>query len=119
MTPETASHLLFSCEVAYRIWMICYNWFGLQVVLPCNTVCHFWQHFELIKKKKNLWMVIWLKVIWMIWTTRNKVFEETTIYYKNVLPLPLRDGSKEYLPSFKPFFLYYTSEPLMWIEVYS
>lgn len=41
---ESPSHLLFSCSVAWKIWMAIYNWIGLSTLLPNTGKKHFLQH---------------------------------------------------------------------------
>lgn len=70
----------FSCKIAYRIWLLCYDWLGFQCVLPMEAHSHLRQHIGRVvkKKEKMVWQAIWLSVIWVIWNTSNKrIFEGT------------------------------------------
>ena len=76
--PETCSHLFFSCKMAYKIWLGCYKWLGIQTVLPQMASDHWRQHMGLGRglKRKLIWQVIWFSVIWIIWKNRNnKIFD--------------------------------------------
>lgn len=69
---ETTSHLFFSCQVSWRIWMGCYNWLGLDTVLPEDGRQHFSQHILLWSKKQRqgAW-IVWIAAIWTIGNIRN------------------------------------------------
>lgn len=72
---ESSSHLLFSCTVAWRVWMAIYNWIGLSTVLPNTGKDHFLQHVLLwwTKSQKQGAWVLWIAVIWAIWNLRNNL----------------------------------------------
>ncbi|XP_057444973.1 uncharacterized protein LOC130737234 [Lotus japonicus] len=72
---ETSSHLFFSCKIVYGLWMNCYNWMGIQGVLPKEDMLHFLQHAIPWKGKKvnGWWKTVWFATIWSIWLCRNAV----------------------------------------------
>nr|KYP44579.1 Putative ribonuclease H protein At1g65750 family [Cajanus cajan] len=65
--------IFFTCSASYLLWQLCYNWFGIQTVLPEQGKQHFTNHIGLWKKKKTtkIWNTIWFIMIWNIWKWRN------------------------------------------------
>lgn len=86
-TLETASHCFLSCRIIYKIWGGCYNWLGVNCVLPHNAFDHLRQHVGLgySKKRSMVWQVIWFAVVWIIWKSRNKkIFEGVQINLEKI-----------------------------------
>src|ERR1044072_459136 len=73
-SEESSVHLLFSCKFAWRVWMLCYGWLGVQTVLPEDCHMHFKQHFVQGNKSSRLgWWAVWCSCTWSIWLVRNDV----------------------------------------------
>nr|KYP50798.1 Putative ribonuclease H protein At1g65750 family [Cajanus cajan] len=49
---ESTNHLFFTCSASYLLWQICYNWFGIQTVLPEQGKQHFTNHIGLWNKNQ-------------------------------------------------------------------
>jgi len=71
---ESAGHLFFSCENVRDIWMECYSWIGVALVVQVVSREHFLQHWycESSRIDGQKWMVLWAAVTWCIWLHRNK-----------------------------------------------
>lgn len=70
---EDGSHLLFTCSVAYQMWMRMVQPDGDCFGSPFSPEEHFWQIGGLIKQWGS---VVWSTIIWNLWTQRNAmVFE--------------------------------------------
>lgn len=73
---ETANHLFFKCVKFGLVWSSVLNWWKLCGPMQGGCKDHFVQFSGLIsgnKKHREIWITIWLAVIWIIWSTRNDV----------------------------------------------
>lgn len=71
---ETSVHLFFECEVLFLVWQHCLSWWGFKASLHRDCKLHFLQFCGLSESGlivKNVWEVVWLSTIWVIWSTRN------------------------------------------------
>ncbi|GKV38790.1 hypothetical protein SLEP1_g46663 [Rubroshorea leprosula] len=70
---ETASHILFSCPVSWKVWCLCYDWWGIKTASQEDGWNHLRQHVGLISRgrKKQAWSTIWFFTVWSIWLWRN------------------------------------------------
>lgn len=41
---ELVEHLFLTCQCSFSLWYSCYNWLGIETVLPNDSRCHFLQH---------------------------------------------------------------------------
>ncbi|GKV27536.1 hypothetical protein SLEP1_g36700 [Rubroshorea leprosula] len=75
---ETPNHIFAQCNVAFRLWMKCYKWWGVQYVLDNSCSMLFEQHKWLGGPKllDRGWNIIWFAVLWTLWLGRNeKIFQ--------------------------------------------
>ncbi|GKU93781.1 hypothetical protein SLEP1_g7347 [Rubroshorea leprosula] len=70
---ETASHILFSCLVSWKVWCLCYDWWGIKTATQEDGWNHLRQHMGLISigRTKQAWSTIWFFSVWSIWLWRN------------------------------------------------
>ncbi|GLT48071.1 hypothetical protein SLA2020_217120 [Shorea laevis] len=66
---ENADHLLFSCNESWKVWTLCYSWWGIEVAANGNCNGHLLQHIGLIPKGvlSKVWAVIWFATVWSLW----------------------------------------------------
>lgn len=59
---ESATHLIFDCDLALEMWRRCYWWFADIRVLLMDVRTHFWQHSGSMigKKQKWSWWLLWI-----------------------------------------------------------
>lgn len=59
---ESATHLIFDCDLAVEMWRRCYWWFADIRVLLMDVRTHFWQHSGSMigKKQKWSWWLLWI-----------------------------------------------------------
>lgn len=72
---ETA-HTLLHCPLSYGMWMLIYNWIGVDVVIPADLKSHhFLQHEGLLHNRisKSCWQLVWFSVVWSLWLLRNEI----------------------------------------------
>lgn len=74
LVSESTSHLLFSCSLSMDVWLACYRWLGVQIVLLATSKEHFLQ-FSLgwSNNQRRGAHSIWLAVVWSLWMARNEV----------------------------------------------
>lgn len=61
---ETTHHVLFSCHVAYSLWMRVYEWFRILTVIPnepSTRWCNHWGGLCGTKRRRRRWGV-WVSV---------------------------------------------------------
>lgn len=77
---ESCSHLFFSCQFSYAIWVAVYSWLGISTVSHIEGREHFIQHgfFLRGKRYRKVRHIVWLAVVWSLWTMRNKVIFQGT-----------------------------------------
>lgn len=68
-SEETTTHVFYSCIFSWRVWMLCYNWLGVDSTLPEDCRAHFAQHAHVIASSKNQW---WSTEVWSIWKHRTR-----------------------------------------------
>lgn len=49
---EETDHIFLSCSFSHTIWMLLYNWFGVDVVLQADIKSHFLQHLGIFWFRK-------------------------------------------------------------------
>lgn len=72
---ESNSHLLLTCYAMDRLGKWFYSWLDIRIVLPQAIHNHFWQHSSLVQKEvdSQVWNMVWLVVLWSLWTTRDNI----------------------------------------------
>ena len=78
---ETNSHILFSCNFAWNVWMSLVDWWGFSTVLHnrCQDFSTQWLGLMKNRKHRDIWGLIFSCVIWSLWYERNKIkFEMKT-----------------------------------------
>lgn len=72
---ETNSHILFSCDVSWSIWMQILEWWGVTGVLhnQCPTFSISWASLKPFRCSKALWDLILGCTIWSLWFQRNQI----------------------------------------------
>ena len=77
--PESTSHLLLHCDMAWNIWLNLMKWLDLNFVMPPNLFIHWecWSGGPLHKKIRKGLRLIWEVAIWVIWKARNgRIFND-------------------------------------------
>lgn len=59
---ETSVHALFTYGFVYQVWMGLYKWIGFSMVLPADSITHWWQHYAMISSSKHRqhWWIVWI-----------------------------------------------------------
>lgn len=72
---ESNSHILFTCQFSWYIWMQILNWWGISGVLQnkCGPFTDAWRHLAPKRKRGKLWNLTLACVMWSIWFERNKI----------------------------------------------
>ena len=89
---ETVDHLLIHCKYAHTLWSEVLRLFGVQWVMPKNVVSLLsaWWNW-LGSHTSNVWNMIPVYLMWLIWTERNaRTFEEIKRLVNCVKSLLLR-----------------------------
>lgn len=69
---ESCSHLIFTCPFASAVWKGCFNWFGLDTVLPHEPRPHYLQFLFGWNNTQNVILSsIWVAAVWSLWLQRN------------------------------------------------
>lgn len=88
---ETKSHLFFECDFFLALWMECLKWWGVSSALQNCYRSHFLQFTGLITSPVStlrMWQIIWCAVIWVIWTSCNRlIFKEVKTKQQNLMEL--------------------------------
>lgn len=79
---ESNSLVLFTCQFSWNIWMRILDWWGVNGVLHYDCVCFAqqWPNSCVGRRRKKLWMLCFICVIWSIWMERNRVKFESCIH---------------------------------------
>ena len=82
MFEESIDHLLLHCEKTRKVWMFLLSLFGVSWVfsfLVKETLLG-WRGSFVGKKRKEVWQVGPLCLLWVIWKARNKIaFEDSVL----------------------------------------
>lgn len=72
---ETITHVLFSCNFSWRIWMEVLNWWGMSGVLHnhCSSFTLALKGLVPRKYRGKVWNLILGCVLWSLWLERNKI----------------------------------------------
>ena len=84
---ETVAHLLFHCEMAYRIWSFVFITFDLSWDVPRSIpdLLFGWWNW-LGKHSSQIWNLVPLCIFWCIWKERNRrTFEDLDSYSDQML----------------------------------
>ncbi|KAL8548844.1 hypothetical protein ACS0TY_007927 [Phlomoides rotata] len=70
---ESGSHIFFECDFSYKVWMSCFNWFGISTVVHSKSWINLLSYSNVFKRKKGRQTAttIWLDIVWLIWKHRN------------------------------------------------
>ncbi|KAK8534667.1 hypothetical protein V6N12_057311 [Hibiscus sabdariffa] len=73
--PESVVHLLFSCNVAWKVWMRCAAFWGLSLTFPGDPKSFLlaWHGSGVSKSKDSIWHLIPFAILWTIWLFRNDI----------------------------------------------
>ncbi|KAI8556591.1 hypothetical protein RHMOL_Rhmol05G0266100 [Rhododendron molle] len=75
---ETVDYLLIHCPVAWELWSLVLSWFGIQWTVSKNVMEFLIARrgVRMGKRRKSLWAMIPLCLMWVLWRERNsRVFE--------------------------------------------
>ncbi|GAU20019.1 hypothetical protein TSUD_273540 [Trifolium subterraneum] len=76
---EDAVHLFIQCDVYSQVWHLVLNWLGLSTALHVSLGGHTEQFAGLggnSKTSRNLFTIIWVSVLFVIWKDRNdRIFQ--------------------------------------------
>lgn len=72
---ETEDHLFLLCAQSAKIWKSCDQWWNISTARAATTKDHLLQHRDLVNgsRLKEVWVQIWITIIWSIWIKRNNV----------------------------------------------
>ena len=72
---ESCQHLFMACDVALRVWALCYRWIGILVVQHNDLKNHFESFFlaQAYNKQNMVWKGIWVAIVRCIWEHKNSV----------------------------------------------
>lgn len=72
---ETISHLFCTCVMTKEIWNRILAWMGTDMLCNIKLVTNFMHFGEIFKgkKRKGIKHLIWIAVVWNIWSARNKI----------------------------------------------
>lgn len=79
---ETISHLFFTCDFSWRVWMQMFTWWKVNSALHSDVIPNIlsWSRIVYGKFKKKLWNSSFINVFWSIWFLRNQaIFEEKNL----------------------------------------
>ncbi|KAI8552751.1 hypothetical protein RHMOL_Rhmol06G0291500 [Rhododendron molle] len=70
---DTVDHLLIHCPVAWELWTTMISWFVIRWALSRNVMelLIAWKGAKVGKKRKRVWNLIPLSLMWIIWRERN------------------------------------------------
>ncbi|PWA49149.1 reverse transcriptase zinc-binding domain-containing protein [Artemisia annua] len=88
ISPETSSHLLWSCNLATSVWRLVFKWMDLP--LPdsdnLNDIFSWLDHARHNSASKNILNYVLGVVVWTLWQFRNnKIFGDKKILQKDLL----------------------------------
>lgn len=71
---ESNSHVLFTCQFSWSLWMMVLNWWGIAGVLPsrCIPFIQSWKRLAPGKRRRKFWSLVMGCVLWSIWFERNR-----------------------------------------------
>lgn len=72
---ESNSHLLFTCNFSWRIWMEVLKWWGVEGVLQnrCAPFSIAWRNLVPKRCRGKVWLMVLGCVIWSLWFERNNI----------------------------------------------
>jgi reverse transcriptase-like protein len=72
---ETNSHILFTCQFSWSLWMKVLKWWSIHGVLPnhCAQFALAWRCLAPSRRRGKLWNLIFGCVLWSIWYERNRI----------------------------------------------
>lgn len=75
LNVEAQSHILFTCNVSWYIWMMILDWWGVSGVLHnhCATFLLSWKSLRPKWCKGKLWHLTLGCVIWSLWFERKGI----------------------------------------------
>ncbi|GJW55485.1 RNA-directed DNA polymerase, eukaryota, reverse transcriptase zinc-binding domain protein [Tanacetum coccineum] len=88
ISPETSSHLFWTCNLATSVWRLIFKWIDLP--LPnsdnLNDVYGWLDHARLNSASKNIMHSIFGVVVWTLWQFRNNnIFGDKKMLQKDLL----------------------------------
>ncbi|GLT48447.1 hypothetical protein SLA2020_220710 [Shorea laevis] len=87
---ESSTHILFSCPITWKLWCLCYDWWGIRTAAQEDGWNHLKQHQGLINKgrTRKIWSTIWFFTVWTIWLWRNSlIFKKERLNLEQVFGL--------------------------------
>ncbi|KAK8492985.1 hypothetical protein V6N11_061977 [Hibiscus sabdariffa] len=75
LVPESVSHLLFNCSVAWVVWMRCAAFWGVNFVVPGDpgSFLFSWHEASVSSSADSIWHFVPFAIIWTIWLLRNDI----------------------------------------------
>ena len=64
---KTTSHLLFTCYVAHRVWVFCYNWLDPTTRSYCSLCAAPAGIYIKGKIGPKAWQLIWVAILFSLW----------------------------------------------------
>ncbi|KAL4368710.1 hypothetical protein GQ457_05G000030 [Hibiscus cannabinus] len=73
--PKEVSHLLFSCKVAWLIWVRCAAFWDVSFVCPNDPGIFLlsWHEACISRSSDSIWHLIPFAILWTIWLLRNEI----------------------------------------------
>lgn len=84
---EDLEHLFFKCSLSVRFWRLVDEWASISQGNFSGRWENFLQHLISIqhKKRKKIRHMIWIAVVWVLWTTRNTIIFRGGVPNVNVM----------------------------------
>ncbi|CAJ2656620.1 unnamed protein product [Trifolium pratense] len=73
---ESAQHLFLSCSTFGALWSLVSSWIGSSLVTAHTPSDHFAQFTDSAggsRARRSFMQLIWLAVVWVVWTERNHI----------------------------------------------
>ncbi|GLU01794.1 hypothetical protein SLE2022_190780 [Rubroshorea leprosula] len=63
---ENADRLSFPCNESWKVWALCYSWWGIDVAANENCGGHLLEHIGLTPRgvQSEVWSVFWFATVW-------------------------------------------------------
>lgn len=75
MEIESVSHLFFTCTFSWRLWMSCFEWWGINSTLHADPLPNLlsWQQHVSGSFKIDIWNSLFFVIVWSIWFEWNQM----------------------------------------------
>lgn len=72
---KSVNHVLLHCPLIWRVWSRIIRWWDMWWVIPgsIEALLHWWAGASIKKKEVEVWKIVSLVLLWLIWRLRNDV----------------------------------------------